>query len=389
MATPRLTVKVEAVILKYARRYSGLTLEQAAQKTKIPLEKLKGYEENGGDVPMHHLEKISDAYKRTLAFFFLSKVPDDAVEPKSFRVVYASEDDLQFSPAAYLAIRRGRYVQSVIADFSEKEITYDFPNVSIKDNVENLSGWLRNFVGIEYEKQRKWANSSEALRGWKNALEEKDIFVIQHSLPKEKISAFCLADKKPYVIVLNSAEHENRRIFSLFHELGHILLHQSGICTPDDLSRNSYQYIQIEKFCNQLAASLLLPEAVFKADSEVQRLAKIAFHSWTQDEVGDIARKFKVSREVVVRRFLTLGYIEEKDYDAWRKEWKKTAEEFRARPKKPIKIPQYQKCISRNGRGFTSFVLDQYHASRITFSSAADILNIKPKYISQLEAKLR
>ena len=126
-----------------------------------------------------------------------------------------------------------------------------------------------------------------------------------------------------------------------------------------------------------------------KLTLKVQRLAKIPFQSWTQDEIGDIARKFKVSKEVVVRRFSTLGYIEEKDYDAWRREWQKTAEEFKARPKKPIKIPQYQKCISKNGRGFTSFVLDQYHASRITFQLAADILNIKPKYISQLEAKLR
>ena len=188
MATPRLTVKVEAVILKYARRYSGLTLEQTAQKTKIPLEKLKGYEESGGEVPMHHLEKISDAYKRTLAFFFLLKVPDDAVEPKSFRMVYSSEDDLQFSPAAYLAIRRGRYVQSVIADFSEKEISYDFPNVSIKDNAEDLSKWLREFVGIKYDTQRKWAILPKLCGNGKMRLKRKISLSSNTAYPKKKLA---------------------------------------------------------------------------------------------------------------------------------------------------------------------------------------------------------
>jgi Zn-dependent peptidase ImmA (M78 family) len=390
MTSKKLLVKVEAPIFEYARKYAGLTLEQASQKTKIPVEKLKDYEEKGGDIPINHLEKISEAYKRTLAFFFLLKVPEDAVEPKSFRIVYSSESDLQFSPSAYLAIRRARYVQAVIEELSDKKIEYNFPEgTTIKSDPEQLSTWMRNFVGITFNEQLKWSSSSEALREWKRALETKDIFVIQHSLSKDAISAFCLADKKPYVIALNSAEHSNRRIFSLFHEIGHLLLHQSGICSPTDLSRNSYKYIQIEKFCNQFAASLLLPATVFQNDAGVKLLEKTPFKQWQQEEIGNIASRFRVSREVVVRRFLTLGYIEEDDYTAWRAEWKKTAEEYASRKKGPIKIPQYQKCLSKNGKGFTSFVIEQYHSNRITFTTAADILNIKPKYIQQLEAKLR
>lgn len=389
MATKKLLVKVEAPIFEYARKYAGLTLEQAAKKTKIPLEKLENYEKQGGDIPINHLEKISEAYKRTLAFFFLLKVPEDAVEPKSFRIVYSSESDLQFSPSAYLAIRRARYVQAVIEELSDKKIDYNFPNATTKSKVDELSDWMRNFVGITFEEQRKWSSPGEALREWKRALEAKDIFVIQHSLSKDAISAFCLADKKPYIIALNSAEHLNRRIFSLFHEIGHLLLHQSGICSPNDLSRNSYQYVQIEKFCNQFAASLLLPATIFKSDADVAMLAKTPFKQWEQKDIGNIAAKFRVSREVVVRRFLTLGYIDEDDYNAWRAEWKKTAEEYAPKKKGVLKIPQYQKCLSKNGKGFTSFVIEKYHSNRITFSTAADILNIKPKYIHQLETKLR
>lgn len=384
----KIIVPIEPAILRYARKYSGYTLEEVAHKTKIAEERLHAYEDRKDGVPLHHLERLANVYKRPLAFFLLSNIPSDAVEPKDFRFVYASKESI-FSPNAYLAIRRARYVQSVIAELGESQFDYGLPTVSVHDEPDDLAVLFREYINVSIKEQQEWVSPSVALREWKNALEAKEIFVLQYSMSKDSVSAFSLADKKPYVLVLDSSEYENRRIFSLFHEVGHLLLHKSGICTPHDLSRNSHAYVEIEKFCNQFSASLLLPKADFMSDIDVIRLSQTSYDSWTDDEIKKIAARFKVSQEVVLRRFQTFHYISEQAYENKRDEWSKSFDEFKKmKKKKPIIIPQYQKCLSQNGRGFTSMVLGQYHSNRISFSTAADILNINPKHIESLEMNL-
>lgn len=381
-----LLIKVEPAVLQYARKFSGYKIEDIAKKAKIPGATLQIYEDQGAEIPLSHLEKFANIYKRPLAFFLLSKVPGDAVVPKEFRIVFESDEE-SFSPSAYLAIRRARYVQSVIAELADGKFEYKFPSVTTNDDVDKLAAWFRDYVGVPFEKQRKWSTSGDALRGWKNALEAKDIFVLQQSIAKDHVSAFSLVDKKPYVLLLNSSEHEVRRVFSLFHEIGHILLHSSGICSPEDLSRNSYQYVHIEKFCNQFSASFLVPKDLFLTDSEVSALRKIAFEEWEDDDIKSISQHFKVSKEVILRRFHTLNLISDSQYEQRRARWLKENAALK-KPKKEFKLPMYQKVISQNGRKFTGFVLDQYHANRISFSAAAEILNVNPKHMQRLEAKI-
>lgn len=367
----------------YARKYSGFTLEQIASKLKISIAEVELYETNACQISITHLEKLSTFYKRPLAFFFLSSVPSDAVIPRDFRIVYASEENPSFSPKEYLAIRQARYIQSMIADLSEDEFRYDFRAISLSDNPEEVGDYFRKYLGLKTATQFKWRDPSTALREWKNILGYKQIFVLQSALPRSHMSAFCLIDKAPYVLMLNSSEDVNRRIFSLFHEIGHILLNKSGICTPEDFSRNSYEYIQIEKFCNAFAAAFLVPQEEFLKDDDVIKMSK----GGIDDEgIFKIAAKFKTSSEVVLRRLLSFKYIDEAFYKARKGEWKKKYEAKPVAPKKKIIIPQYRKCLNRNGRAFTLFVLNQYHSDRISYSAASEILNVKAKYISQLEA---
>lgn len=382
-----LLVKIEPLIIKYARKYSGYSIENVSKKTKISTEKLKSYEEEKLDIPLTHLEKFAIVYKRPLAFFLLSKIPDGAVEPKDFRIVYAS-DGLPFSPEAFLAIRRARYVQSTIKELVSDKFDYKLKKFSLQDDPNLAADWLRDYLNIKVIDQIKWSNPSQALKTWKSAFESKGMFVLQSSLPKDEISAFCFADKAPYIIFLNSSEHEFRRIFSLFHEAGHLLLNNSGVCLPDNLSKNSYEYVKIEKYCNQFAAAFLLPNTEFMANRDVESLISQPSINWSDESLKRLSNLYKVSKEVVLRKFLTLGKIDENFYEKRRNQWIKEALENKPKKKRPIIIPQYRKCISQNGLGFVSLILDQYHMNKMSFSAAAEMLNINPKHVSKLEFNL-
>lgn len=70
-----LLISIEPAILRYARKNSGYSVEDVAKKAKIKVERLKEYEENKTEIPLTHLERFANIYKRPLAFFLLTQIP--------------------------------------------------------------------------------------------------------------------------------------------------------------------------------------------------------------------------------------------------------------------------------------------------------------------------
>lgn len=390
MSKRSIKIQVEPAILKYARFCSGYSVVEASKKLGIKEDVLTQYEDQKTEITIPRLEKMANVYKIPLAYFFLQHIPKDVVLPKDFRIIYASEEK-NFSPPVMLAIRRARYVQSTIQELSEKKIEYKISSINIKDDVDDAASAFRSLLGVSVDVQSKWRDPSISLRHWKEAIERLQIYVLQQSLPENRVSAFCLGDQAPYVIVLNSSEHENRRIFSMFHEIGHILLHNSGVCTPDNLSRNSYQYIQIEKYCNQFAASFLVPKDEFLSNHDVRVISKMPIAQWSDNVIQSIGAHFGVSQEVIYRRFMTLGTIGERNYEQKRTELIRGYEEYKKKKMikgRELRIPQYRMVISKNGYAYSSFILDHLHSNRITMVEAADFLDTNSRHIPAVEFHL-
>lgn len=382
-----ISVEVEPLILKYARHYSGYDIATASRKLKITEDSLKKFEEEKSKVSIAAIKKMAEVYRIPVAFFFLTNPPADLVVPKDFRIIYASDED-KLSPEVMLAIRKARYVQSIIQELRDERNEYEFKSVSIGNDTEKVAEYFRSILNVSTEQQKKWGDPSSTLRGWKDAVEKLGIFVLQQSLPEDDISAFCLADDSPYIITLNSAEHENRRIFSLFHEIGHVLLHRSGVCTPNNFSRNSFEYIKVEKFCNAFSAAILVPMSDFLSNETVKRLQRTSFEDWSADDVRSLANLYGVSQEVIYRRFVQVGYLDEKKYERKRMELIKSFVEFKKRPKKNAPIPQYRKIISKNGRAYSTFILEKLHSNHINLADAADYLGTNTQHIQAVEAHI-
>src|SRR5262249_6804228 len=77
---------------------------------------------------------------------------------------------------------------------------------------------------------------------------------------RRRISAY-LCEQQP---------RKNAPIFTLFHELAHLLFHTSGIdlLTDDFIQRLPADERRIEIICNRFAAEFLVPERAFNAAFE-------------------------------------------------------------------------------------------------------------------------
>ena len=117
----------------------------------------------------------------------------------------------------------------------------------------------------------------------------------------------------PFIYV-NNSNAKQRQIFTLFHELAHLLLHTSGIDGdaaflqpfPADKHR-------IEKTCDYLASAILVPEEALNEDIP----DRAAYKSLAED----LARKFCVSREVIFRRFRDRGLVTDLEFKDAKQEW--------------------------------------------------------------------
>lgn len=64
-------------------------------------------------------------------------------------------------------------------------------------------------------------------------------------------------------ILVNPKDAISGRLFTMLHEVVHIALNQNGICSPQYDTEESGK--EIERFCNRVAAEVLIPRSVFSA----------------------------------------------------------------------------------------------------------------------------
>jgi Zn-dependent peptidase ImmA (M78 family) len=233
------------------------------------------------------------------------------------------------------------------------------------------------------ETQYGWHNPYAAFRGWRTVVEQQGILVFQTRggqwgvVPEEMRGVSLYEDILP-VILLTGRDAPNARIFTMMHELTHLALHTSGIC-------DWAEHDDIEVFCNRVAGSVLVPVAMLQ-----KRIADLRIADIEADElpIEELSREFSVSREVIVRRLLTLGYVTPSYYQKKREEFR---QEYVNRTKtdanleKEVKIPGHIRILSTNGLRYIETVLHAYYEGVISITDVSRYLDMRLRHLPNLE----
>jgi len=382
-------VSVDPSILKWARKSIGMNIKEVADKLDIEEEVVKSWESGHQSPTLYQLKKLASYYKRPLAVFFLPEPPEEPSYPTDFRTLPDGEE-LPLSQDTRLAIRKAWRIQNLTEELKgkfEEEITNYMGNVELSSDPEQVSKKLREWIDVTIEEQLEWKDTSGALDNWINALENIGLIVTQNSMPIEEVRAFSVKSNKIPIITLNTKDSMKGRIFSLFHELGHILLDIEGLCMPftslewENHDKEGSQIEEIEIFCNHLSGAFLAPK---DALLELKTVKRNESKEWSEHRLGRISNQFKVSKEVILRRLLIFGKTDKEFYQKKREEWRKKAKEKRMKGGSGYReVPR--ECIRENSKYFISTVLDSYKNNEITYSDVADYLDVKLKHIPEVE----
>lgn len=288
-------VPVNAEVVRWAVEESGLLPEDVSGRVGVDVVVLRDWMDGAARPSQGEFTRLFKALKRPSALFFAPSVP----EPLNVPALRGSpgQPDRALSERERLWIRRSRRLQRMMSFlFQQQGRRADLPRIGREEDAETAGERVRRWLGVSIDLQVSWGSSVDPWRWWRTRLEGCGILVFALQLGPEGIRGFSFADEVAPVIAVNTAYNRGARVFTAFHELGHLILRSESVCLDlvSDIANE-------ERWCEQFSASVLLPrEAVLQFVDQVPA---------EEDGFGlakQVAAKFKVSIRAAAVRLIRL-----------------------------------------------------------------------------------
>jgi Zn-dependent peptidase ImmA (M78 family) len=379
---------VTPAVLKWARESAGLALGVAAQRIGIAPAKLSAAEDGSGLLTFPQLRKAANVFKRPLAVFFLAEPPAVDLPVADFRRVPEALG-APISPELRLEVRRLNRKREIAAWLGDTDaIDWSYVGEITIDTApapELVAARLRELFGYSDLVRRQWRDDYQAFKWWRTTIENLGALVfLSRRIAIDEMRGFSIARKPFPVIALNRVDQPRPRIFTLLHELTHVLLGESAMCDISEDGATDARRRRIETYCNAVAGETLVPRNDLLAMDTVRQHPRNV--AWADVELQAIAAAFSVSLEVVLRRLLTLDLATLDEYRAYRARWarERQAERDTAEPQSWGE-KQHEIAMRTQGLPFVRMVLDAMHRDQVTASDVSDFLDMKLDYLDDLE----
>ncbi|WP_437833650.1 ImmA/IrrE family metallo-endopeptidase [Sorangium sp. So ce1153] len=379
---------VDPELLIWARTSIHYTIDVAAKRMGLPPDRLAKWEAGHERPTIAQLRRLAEIYKRPLAVFFLPSPPKDFSAMRDFRRITPIRQPEPSPALAYnmrLAWERREFALELNEDDSAA------PPIDIKadltDSPEVVGAHIRSWLGVSIDEQFSWPNDHAAFSAWEMAFERRGILLFQTAkVSSAEVRGFSIgADVLP-VVVVNGKDTPLGRIFTMFHELAHILLRDSVICDLSEDANKRADVNEVEIFCNKVAAAALIPTASIERDPAVAQCSSNA--RWRDTDLARIARKYSVSKEAMLRRLVDLGHASREYYKEKRAEFEAQYASIDHERRSGGPIPQHVLVLKRNGLCFSRMIISALRQGRITSHDVYSHLGLKPKYIDDIDIEL-
>lgn len=373
-------VPVNGDVLKWARDVRGLDIEDAAKLLEVSTDELLEYETGGKKPLVGFLRKMSKEYQINFTSLLMPAPLPIPKRPTDHRIRYGRRSLSMNTLVAMEEVAEALETFDDIAAESKEIIPrLSIGTADLGDDPEVVASRERKRFGVSVEEQRNWRSLAAARRQWRKRIENRGVFTYMIAMPREELSGFSmLRDEKLAAICVNDNElTEGAKVFTLMHEYCHLLLRRTGI--SDENNRNL-----VERFCNEFAASFLIPIAPLR---EAVSYAPEIPYEFSGSEVKKLATRFRVSNSCMALRLDRTKLAPSGFYGRRTGPWDIPAE---TRPLGPGQHPsQITIRIKRIGRLHASTALTAAETKTISDFDAADLIGLRlaslPKVKKALE----
>lgn len=316
-------VAVKPELLRWARERARMEpLDLAIRFPKLP-----AWESRESQPTLKQLENYARATHAPIGYFFLPEPPQEPLPIPDFRTM-AGRGIARPSPDLLDTIYVCQERQSWYRDFAT--VTGQEPlgfvgSFTTQSPPVQAAAAMRQALGFDLAARRECPTWTDALRRFLEQADRIGVLVMasgvvlnnnRRHLDPEEFRGFAMADRLAPLVFINGADSKAAQMFTLAHELAHLWLGASAL---SDASAASAPDNATESWCNRVAAELLVPlEALRAALIPDERL---------DATLSRLARQFKVSSLVILRRLLDAGQLDRPAFNrAYAEELKRLAD---------------------------------------------------------------
>ncbi|MFH1529881.1 MAG: ImmA/IrrE family metallo-endopeptidase [Pseudomonadota bacterium] len=310
-------VDVQPALFRWALERAGI--DSVALQHRF--QKLPEWERGEAKPTLKQLEAFAKATHAPVGYFFLQRPPVEAVPIPDLRTV-ASQGVTRPTPdlldTLYLCQQRQEYYRDFARTVGEQPMAF-VGSTSVSSSIPRTAEAIRTTLGFDLPARRRMRTWTDALRSFVDHVEALGVLVMisgivgsnnKRKLNPQEFRGFALADDLAPLVFVNGADTKAAQMFTLAHELAHLWLGETAL---SDAGLRSTPSQAVERWCNRVAAELLVPEAALR--SEVRPIEDL------EEALKRLSRLFKVSTLVVLRRMYDIGALDQAEFgDAYRRE---------------------------------------------------------------------
>jgi len=303
-------VEVRSAMLRWAIERSGKTMASLAGRfPKIAL-----WEKGEVNPTLKQLESFAKAIHLPIGYLFLPEPPVETVPIPDFRTIgneYIGHPSPDLLDTIYICQQRQEWYRDFVRSVGEAPFSF-VGSADLRSDIIETAADIRHALRFDIEERRQIPTWTEALRRFIEQTDDFGVMVMvsgvvgsnnRRKLEPEEFRGFALADNFAPLVFINGADTKAAQMFTLAHELAHLWLGKSALSDIGPASSPSHD---VEIWCNQIAAELLVPLSIVKEEYQSS--------SYLNDEVNRLARRFKVSTLVILRRIHDAGGLSREEF---------------------------------------------------------------------------
>lgn len=304
-------VAASPAVLRWARHRAGVDTQGVEAAFRV-----QEWERGERQPTLRQLQAYAKATHTPVGTFFLSDPPTDELPIGDFRTI---RDERIARPSTNLLetietcqLRQDWYRRYAIEDGAEPVAFV--ASAQVGDDVVVAAARVRHGVGLDIAERSTMPRWADAFRAFAQGVEDAGVLVMvsgvvganaHRPLDPGEFRGFALADAIAPLVFVNGRSTTSAKTFTLAHELAHLALGESGIDAAVVDAPVRAGVPDMERWCNEFAAELLVPLADLAERKPVAVEDPIA-------AANDLARRYKVSTLVVLRRMWDARW-----FDSW------------------------------------------------------------------------
>jgi len=296
-------VEVKADLVRWAVERTGRGIQAFAPR----FPHLEGWLRGESLPTLGQLEAFAKATYTPVGYLFLPEPPVEHIPIPDFRTMAGKRyprPTPDLLDTIYICQQRQDWYRGFAQSIGEIPLAF-VGSVRTSENIAEVSTKIRRALGFDVSARSAMPSWTDALRHFIGQADAAGVMVMcsgvvmnnnRRKLDPEEFRGFAIADTLAPVVFINGADTKAAQMFTLAHELAHIWLGESAV---SDAQADRVSNHETERWCNKVAAEVLVPlddlRSVYDPRNDIQ------------SEVRRLARWFKVSTLVVLRRIHDVG----------------------------------------------------------------------------------